>query len=156
MHAFDSYTLSNLEPKPNPKLPDVHNTLKRQNALISQYKGGMTLKRYMEIIARIVADDQSEGMPEQAEADPQLKALYAAKIKYAEGKSITIVEDPTKLCRIRGYTGGEPKLTLGSGYLPVEFYDEQNHEWFPYDINDADKLDRLPMDWNERVYRKDG
>ena len=32
-------------------------------------------------------------------------------------------------------------MTTGSGYLPVELYDDLNQEWFPYDINDADRLD---------------
>ena len=73
-----------------------YTALKRQLSLISQYKGGMVLKRYMEIIARVADDDIDQGMPEQAQSDPQLKALYAAKMKYAEGKSHASMPSPTK------------------------------------------------------------
>ena len=73
-----------------------YSTIKRQLFLISQYKGGMVLKRYVEIIARMADDDVDEGMPEQAESDPQLKALYAAKMKYAEEKSHATAHSPTK------------------------------------------------------------
>lgn len=51
-----------------------------------------------------------------------------------------VVEDPESICRIHGYTKGPPLMTEGKGYLPVEFYDDHNDEWFAYDIDDADKL----------------
>ena len=73
-----------------------YTALKRQLALISQYRGGMVLKRYIEIIARVADDDLDEGMPEKAESDPQLKALYASKMKYAERKSSQTLSSPTK------------------------------------------------------------
>ena len=51
-----------------------------------------------------------------------------------------VVEDPENTCRIHGYTEGPPLMTEGKGYLPVEFYDDHNGEWFAYDIDEADKL----------------
>ena len=83
-----------------------YSVLKRQLHLISQYKGGMTLKRYMEIIARMTDDDTTEGMPEQAESDPQLKALYASTMKYAERKSPAMTSSPTKSVTVT--SEGEP------------------------------------------------
>ena len=40
-----------------------------------------------------------------------------------------------------GILNGVPKVTQGSGYLPIELWDENHEEWLGYDVNDADKLD---------------
>ena len=82
-----------------------YTVLKRQLHLISQYKGGMTLKRYMEIIARVADDDIDNNIPEHA--DTQLQALYAAKMRNAEGKTgHSSSNSPTKSITVA--TAAEP------------------------------------------------
>ena len=114
-----------------------YNTLKRHNALIAQYKGGMTLKRYMEIIARVADDDIDNNIPEHA--DPQLQALYAAKVKYAEGKSgHSSSNSPTKSTTVA--TAAEPGTYTNkmiskdivvvpedSPYHPLKWSDDTHH-----------------------------
>ena len=69
--------------------------------MISQYKGDMIIKQYMEILARMADAYTDDGMPkqQQAELDPKLKALYATKMKYAKQKfhaKATSGTSPTK------------------------------------------------------------
>ena len=71
-------------------------TLKRQLSLISQFKGGMDIKRYLEMHAKMTDDDMEEGIPEHVKANPQLEALYAARVKYAEEKDDLGSFSPTK------------------------------------------------------------
>ena len=91
----------------------------------------------MEIIARVADDDIDNNIPEHA--DPQLQALYAAKVKYAEGKSgHSSSNSPTKSTTVA--TAAEPGTYTNkmiskdivvvpedSPYHPLKWSDDTHH-----------------------------